>query len=190
MQFIENIDFSILYWIQENLRCAFLDVIFPFFSTVCNNGEIWIVAGIVLLFFKKYRRYGIFLLVALLLGSLIGNEIIKPLVARVRPCNAVSTLPDMLVSVPSSFSFPSGHTVSSVVGATVLTRANKRFGYAAIPVAALIAFSRLYVFVHFPTDVLTGAILGFAIGFLCVTFGNKLFDRYSWFMTGTKKDEN
>ena len=190
MQFIENIDFSILYWIQENLRCAFLDVVLPFLTTLCNNGEIWIACGIALLFFKKYRRYGIFLLVALLLGSLIGNEIIKPLVARVRPCNAVSLLPDMLVKVPSSYSFPSGHTVSSVVGATVLTRANKKFGFAAIPVAALIAFSRLYVFVHFPTDVLVGAILGFAIGFACVTFGNKLFDRYSWFLTDKSKIEN
>ena len=190
MQFVENIDFSILYWIQENLRCAFLDVVLPFLTTLCNNGEIWIACGIALLFFKKYRRYGIFLLVALLLGSLIGNEIIKPLVARVRPCNAVSLLPDMLVKVPSSYSFPSGHTVSSVVGATVLTRANKKFGFAAIPVAALIAFSRLYVFVHFPSDVLVGAILGFAIGFACVTFGNKLFDRYSWFLTDKSKIEN
>ena len=186
MQFIENIDFSILFWIQEHLRCAFLDVVLPFLTTICNNGEIWIAGAIVLLFFKKYRRYGVFLLVALLLGSLIGNEIIKPLVARVRPCNSVSMLPDMLVSVPSSFSFPSGHTVSSAVAATVLTRANKKFGFTAIPVAALIAFSRLYVFVHFPTDVLAGAILGFAIGFVCVTFGNKLFDRYSWFPTNTK----
>ena len=190
MQFIENIDFSILYWIQENLRCAFLDVVLPFLTTLCNNGEIWIACGIALLFFKKYRRYGIFLLAALLLGSLIGNEIIKPLVARVRPCNAVSVLPDMLVKVPSSYSFPSGHTVSSVVGATVLTRANKKFGLAAIPVAALIAFSRLYVFVHFPTDVLVGAALGFAIGFACVTFGNKLFDRYSWFVSDKNKIEN
>ena len=179
MQFIENIDFSILYWIQENLRCAFLDVVLPFLTTLCNNGEIWIACGIALLFFKKYRRYGIFLLAALLLGSLIGNEIIKPLVARVRPCNAVSILPDMLVKVPSSYSFPSGHTVSSVVGATVLTRANKKFGFAAIPVAFLIAFSRLYVFVHYPTDVLAGTILGFAIGFVVVSLGNKLLNKYS-----------
>ena len=186
MQFIENIDFSILFCIQEHLRCAFLDVVLPFLTTICNNGEIWIACAIVLLFFKKYRRYGIVLLVALLLGSLVGNEIIKPLVARVRPCNSVSILPDMLVSVPSSFSFPSGHTVSSAVGATVLTRANRKFGFAAIPVAVFIAFSRLYVFVHFPTDVLAGAILGFAIGFLCVTLGNKLFDRYSLLSVDTK----
>ena len=190
MQFIENIDFSILFWIQENIRCAFLDVVLPFFSTICNNGEIWIACGIVLLFFKKYRRYGFFLLLALLLGSLIGNEIIKPIVARVRPCNSISMLPEMLVSVPKSFSFPSGHTVSSAVGATVLTRANKKFAFAAIPVAILIAFSRLYVFVHFPTDVLAGALLGFAIGFICVTFGNKLFDKYSLFLTDTNKNEN
>lgn len=190
MQFIENIDFSILFWIQENIRCAFLDIVLPFLTTICNNGEIWIACGIALLFFKKYRRYGLILLVALLLGSLIGNEIIKPLVGRVRPCNSVDMLPDMLVAVPHGFSFPSGHTVSSAVAATVLTRANRKFGYAAIPVAALIAFSRLYVFVHFPTDVLAGALLGFAIGFLCVTFGNKLFDRYSLLLPTAKKDEN
>ena len=190
MQFIENIDFSILFWIQENLRCAFLDVVLPFLTTLCNNGEIWIACGIALICFKKYRRYGIILLVALLLGSLIGNEIIKPLVARARPCNSVDVLPDMLVSVPKSFSFPSGHTASSAVGATVITMANKKFGFAAIPVAVLIAFSRLYVFVHFPTDVLCGAILGVAIGVLCVVFGNKLFDRYSLFSPTAKKNEN
>ena len=190
MQFIENIDFSILFWIQENIRCAFLDIILPFMSKICDNGEIWIACAIVLLFFKKYRRYGLILLVGLLLTSLVGNEIIKPLVGRVRPCNAISTLPEMLVSVPGGFSFPSGHTGSSAVAATVITMANKKFGFAAIPVAALIAFSRLYVFVHFPTDVLAGALLGFAIGFLCVKFGNKLFDRYSLFLPIAKKDEN
>ena len=190
MQFIESIDFSILFWIQENIRCAFLDVVLPFLTTICNNGEIWIACALALICFKKYRRYGLVLLVALLLGSLIGNEIIKPLVGRVRPCNSVDVLPEMLVDIPHGFSFPSGHTVSSAVGATVLTMANKKFGYAAIPVAAFIAFSRLYVFVHFPTDVLCGAILGFVIGFACVIFGNKLFDRYSLLLPTAKKDEN
>lgn len=189
MDIIQNIDFSILFWIQDNIRCAFLDVVLPFLTTLCNNGEIWIACGIILLCFKKYRRYGIFLLLALLLGSLIGNEIIKPLVARVRPCNAISSLPEMLVKVPSSYSFPSGHTVSSVVGATVLTRANKKFGFAAIPVAFLIAFSRLYVFVHYPTDVIVGAILGFAIGFVVVSLGNRALDKYSLLLP-CKKNEN
>lgn len=188
MEFIQNIDFSILYWIQDTLRCAFLDVILPFLTTLCNNGEIWIVCGIILLFFRKYRRYGIFLLLAMLLGSLIGNEILKPIVARARPCH-IDTAMELLVERPSSFSFPSGHTCSSAVAATVLTLANKKFAYGAIPVAFLIAFSRLYVFVHFPTDVLAGAVLGISLG-LCVTiFGNKLFDKLSWLTPNRKMEE-
>ena len=117
----------------------------------------------------------------MLLGSLIGNEILKPLIARARPCH-IDMAVELLVERPTSFSFPSGHTCSSAVGATVLTLANKKFGYAAIPVAALIAFSRLYVFVHFPTDVLVGAILGITLGLVVVLFGNKLFDKLSWLM--------
>ena len=179
MELIQNIDFSILYWIQENLRCTLLDVVLPFLTTLCNNGEIWIVCGIVLLFFKKYRRYGIFVLVAMLLGSLIGNELLKPIIARARPCH-IDTAVELLVKRPTSFSFPSGHTCSSAVAATVLTMANKKFGFVAIPVAFLIAFSRLYVFVHFPTDVLAGALLGISLGLVVTVFGNKLFDKLSW----------
>jgi undecaprenyl-diphosphatase len=146
------------------------------------------VCGVILPFFKKYRRYGIFVLVAMLLCSLIGNEILKPIVARARPYH-IDTAIELLVERPSSFSFPSGHTCSSAVGATVLTLANKKFGYAAIPVAALIAFSRLYVFVHFPTDVLAGAILGIGLGLVVSIFGNKLFDKLSWLMTNKETPE-
>ena len=189
MGFIENIDFSILYWIQEHIRTTFFDAIFPFITSLCDGGIVWIIAGVVLLFFKKYRKYGVFLLLAMLLGSIIGNEIIKPLVARPRPCHLVSLLPDMLIEVPTSFSFPSGHTVSSVVSATVLTRANKKFGYVAIPLAVLIAFSRMYLFVHFPTDILAGALLGFALGFFTVSLGNKLIEKFV-LQRNNKRDEN
>ena len=178
MDFIQNIDFSILYWIQDHIRCTFLDVVLPFITTLCNTGEIWIFFGVVLLFFKKYRKFGIFVLVGMLLGSLIGNEILKPIIARARPCHVADVLPKMLIEVPkiTSYSFPSGHTTSSVIAATVLMRANKKFGFFAIPLASLIAFSRLYLFVHYPTDILGGAVLGFVIGFFTVTLGNKLWD--------------
>ncbi len=176
MDFIQNVDFSILFWIQEHIRCAFLDVVMPFITSLCDNGEIWIVFGIVLLFFKKYRKFGIFVLVAMLLGSLVGNEIIKPLVARPRPCHQLSFLPELLIDMPHSYSFPSGHTTSSVIAATVLMRANKKFGLFSIPLAFLIAFSRMYLFVHFPTDILGGTVLGILIGFFTVSFGNKLWD--------------
>ena len=112
----------------------------------------------------------------LLLSLLVGNGILKPLVGRLRPFEIREGI-ELIIKAPGGYSFPSGHTVSSVVGATVLTRANKKFGYVAIPLAVLIAFSRMYLFVHFPTDILAGAVLGFAIGFAVVSVGNRLINK-------------
>ena len=89
-------------------------------------------------------------------GLLICNVGLKNIVARPRPCWLESI--DLLVKNPRDYSFPSGHTWSAVAGAWVATAANRRFGYAAIPLAAALAFSRLYLFVHFPSDVLAGLL--------------------------------
>lgn len=96
-------------------------------------------------------------------GVLVGNVCLKNLIARPRPCWLDDSV-KLLIPIPTDYSFPSGHTLSSVVGATVLTKTNRRFDWAAIPLAALIAFSRLYLFVHYPSDILAGAVLGVAIG--------------------------
>ena len=80
----------------------------------------------------------------------------------------------LLIANPTDYSFPSGHTLSSVIGATVLTKANRKFGLAAIPLAALIAFSRLYLYVHFPTDILGAAVLGVGIGLVTCTIGDRV----------------
>lgn len=111
---------------------------------------------------KKYRRQGVILLAGLAVGVLVGNVCLKNLIARPRPCWLDDSVM-MLISSPTDYSFPSGHTLSSVIGATVLTKTDRRFGWAAIPLAAVIAFSRLYLFVHFPSDILAGAILGVII---------------------------
>lgn len=177
MEFIQSLDWDIMYFIQNSLRCAFLDLVMPLITALGDGGAFWIICGIALLFFKKYRRYGVIMLLAMLLGSIIGNDIIKPIVSRARPCHIDEIMP-MLIERPESFSFPSGHTVSSVISATVLTRADHRFGYAVIPIAALIAFSRMYLFVHFPTDILGGALLGFVIGYFMVSLGRKFFEKY------------
>ena len=100
------------------------------------------LAAAALLITKKYRRYGVLLLVALALGVLTGNLTLKPLIARPRPCWVDESV-RLLIPNPTDYSFPSGHTLSSVIGATVLTKANAKFGLAAIPLAALIAFSAL-----------------------------------------------
>lgn len=81
----------------------------------------------------------------------------------------------LLIANPTDYSFPSGHTLSSVIGAAVLTKTNRKFGLAAIPLAALIAFSRLYLYVHFPTDILAAAVLGVGIGLVTCTIGDKLW---------------
>ena len=83
----------------------------------------------------------------------------------------------LLIADPTDYSFPSGHTLSSVIGATILTKTDRRFGYAAIPLAALIAFSRLYLYVHFPSDILAGAILGVVIGAMAYSWGGKALEK-------------
>lgn len=128
-----------------------------------DGGAVWLLAAGGMLCTRKYRRQGLILLAALAAGVLVGNVCLKNLIARPRPCwldNSVR----LLVSSPTDYSFPSGHTLSSAIGAAVLTKTDRRFGWAAIPIAAVIAFSRLYLFVHYPSDILASAVLGAAIG--------------------------
>lgn len=158
-----NFDWTILQWIQENLRCTALDFLMPKITMLGNSGMIWIAIALVMLCTKKYRKHGIILLVGLLIGLLVGNVCLKNLVARARPCWIDPGVP-LLIGNPTDYSFPSGHTLSSVIAATILYDTDKRFGIPAIILAVLIAFSRLYLYVHFPTDVLAAALLGVLIG--------------------------
>lgn len=158
-----SLDWSILHWIQNMLVCPALNFLMPKITLLGNGGMIWLLASGVLICTKKYRRQGILLLCGLAAGVLVGNVFLKNFVARPRPCWLDSSV-RLLIANPTDYSFPSGHTLSSVIGATILTKTDRRFGYAAIPLAALIAFSRLYLYVHFPSDVLAAAVLGVLIG--------------------------
>lgn len=168
---IQQLDWTILHGIQDSLRCGFLDFVMPKITTLGNGGAIWIILAVCLMISRKYRKYGFVMISALAVGALIGNVCIKPLVARARPCWIESV--SLLIQNPRDYSFPSGHTLSSVIGAVVLTAANRKFGWFAIPLAALIAFSRLYLYVHFPSDVLTAAVMGVIIGVAVVKLANR-----------------
>lgn len=157
-------DWEFLYFIQKNLRCAFLDFFFSNITALGNVGIIWIACGVAMLFFKKYRKHGLILLIGLLAGALVGNVFLKNVIARSRPCWEDQSIA-LLINVPKDYSFPSGHTLSSTIGAIILTISNKKFGYAAIPLAVVISLSRLYLFVHFPTDVFSGMVIGLIVGF-------------------------
>ena len=152
------LDWGILHWIQNNISCPFLDAVVPKLTMLGNAGIIWILAGVLLLCTKKYRRQGALVLIGLLVGLLVGNVVLKHLVARSRPCWLDPSV-QLLIATPTDYSFPSGHTLSSTIAATILTKTDRRFGYAAISLAVLIALSRLYLYVHFPSDVFAAALL-------------------------------
>ena len=172
LDFIQQTDWAILHGIQNSLRCSFMDFVMPKITTLGNGGAIWITLAVCLMISRKYRRYGFVMLSALAVGALIGNICLKPLVARARPCWIESV--SLLIRNPKDYSFPSGHTLSSVIGAVVLIAADRKFGWFAIPLAALIAFSRLYLYVHFPSDVLTAAVMGVIIGLAMIILAKKI----------------
>ncbi len=171
-ELIQTADWAVLHWIRDTLRCGFLDFLMPKLTALGNVGAVWLLAALLLLCSRRYRRYGAILLGALAAGALLGNLCLKPLVARARPCWLEGAA--LLIGIPADYSFPSGHTLASVIGAVVLTAADRRFGWAAIPVAVLIAFSRLYLYVHFPSDVLAAAVLGAAVGAAALAAGRRL----------------
>lgn len=173
MNIITDIDFKVLNFIHEHFTNSLFDFLMPKVSFLGNKGMIWIAAAIIMLIFKKYRETGIKIGIGLLTGVIIGNVLLKNLLARERPCWINDTV-QMLIAIPQDYSFPSGHTLSSFIAATIIMNSNKRMGIAAYVLASLIAFSRLYLYVHFPTDVLAGVLLGITIGLTI----SKLFYMY------------
>ena len=166
----EHFDLPILEWIAQNLRCSFLDTVMPIITLLGDAGIFWIAIAVVLLFIPKYRKVGLGMGVALILGLLVCNVTLKPLIARPRPYDYqlehFGVNIKLLIEAQHDFSFPSGHTIASFEAATVLMLHSKKAGIPAIILAILIAFSRLYLYVHYPTDVLTSVILGIAFGLL------------------------
>lgn len=155
-------DWDILYFIQNHLRNGLFDTIVPIYTTLGEWAIMWIVMGLIMLIFKKYRRCGFMVLLALIAGLLICNIALKNIVARTRPCYIDESI-ILLVGNPSEYSFPSGHSVSSMAAAMTIWLHHKKIGWVAIILALLMGLSRLYVFVHFPTDVYGGFIIGMLI---------------------------
>lgn len=151
-------EINILYAIQQ-LHTPWLDAVMIVLSALGNGGLIWIALSLVLALIPKTRRCGLTMIAAMALSFLLGNLMIKNIVARPRPFYMVSDI-TLLITEPAEYSFPSGHTLNGFTAATVLFCHYRKGGIAALLLAAVIAFSRMYLFVHYPTDILGGLLLG------------------------------
>ena len=169
-------EFAILDWIQAHLRCGFLDAVLPAVSWTSNHGEIWILLAVLLLLFRKTRRQGATVALALVMDLVCCNLTLKPLIGRVRPF-AVNTAVQLLIEAPLDASFPSGHTAVSFAAVFALRAGGSPLWKPALVLASVIAFSRLYLYVHWPTDVLAGILLGAALGQLAGVMVKRLLER-------------
>lgn len=151
-------EFQFLYWLQS-VRTDGMDWLMTRISMLGNAGWFWILLGVLLLIGVRTRRAGITVLLSLAAGAVIGNLLLKNMVMRDRPC-WIDPQISLLVTSPRDFSFPSGHTLAAFESAVSILLWNKRWGMLAMIPAVLVSFSRLYLFVHFPTDVMAGAVLG------------------------------
>lgn len=161
----------------QNLKCGFLDVVLPVITAFADHGLGWIAVAVLFLIFRKTRKTGLMCGMALIIGLVLVNMIMKPLFGRIRPYDVNEAMRALLLVAPlDDGSFPSGHTLASFEVATVLMIRDKRFGIPALVLAVLIAFSRLYLYVHYPTDVLCAIVLGIVFGILGVFIVDKAWN--------------
>lgn len=172
MSLIQNFDNSVLIYIKNNMHGYVMDRTMIAVTSLGNMGLIWIIMAVLLLINKKYRNVGFMVLGALIMSAVLGEGIIKHLVQRARPSASIQAA-KLLIAKPLSYSFPSGHTTSSFAAAGVLSKYFKEYAPEFFSLAVLIAFSRLYLYVHYPTDVLAGIILGL----LCSKIAIYIFNR-------------
>lgn len=158
-----QLDSSILLWFQS-LRQEWMTPFWKFITSLGNAGWFWIALSLLLVCFGRTHRAGASALLALALGALMTNVLIKPAFARIRPYEVVDGL-ILLIEKQKDFSFPSGHSCASFAAAVALWRhLSRRVSVSLLCLAALIAISRLYVGVHYPSDVLGGILIGILAG--------------------------
>lgn len=174
---LNALEIHVLDFIRNNLSNPIFDTVMPFISSLCNHGEVWIVLSLVLLIFKQTRRSGVVMAFALIFGLVIGNLTLKPLIHRIRPYDFADAY--IIVDRLSDFSFPSGHTLASFEGAAALMYTKSKLRIPALCLAFVIAFSRLYLYVHYPTDIIASIILGTLFAYLSLKLTDYLYNRKS-----------
>lgn len=166
MLILEKMDMMVLLWIQDYLRVSITTPFWKFITLLGNGGWFWILVSVLLIFLKKTRYVGVTALVSIMMGFIVTNLILKNVIARPRPFDVTSAVIP-LITKPADFSFPSGHTCASFSAALVYYRMlPKKYGISALLLASMIAFSRLYLGVHYPSDITGGIAIAFIVSSL------------------------
>jgi undecaprenyl-diphosphatase len=171
---VQGLDESILFFIQEHMKNPALDRVMVFITSLGDAGFLWIATAFVLMLIKRYQACGVTLLCSLSFSTFLGDNLLKPLFHRVRPCNKFPEIVTLIRGLHSP-SFPSGHTMAAFASATILYYYDRRIGIPAYVIASLIAFSRLYLFVHYPSDILGGMLLGIITSLIMLYGLNKIY---------------
>lgn len=174
MNFIQNIENNIILHLYDFMsNSPILKEFFSILTRLGDGGFIWITIGLIFLIKKSTRKFGIIMLISLLIGDIIGNSFLKNLIGRNRPFIQLNLIP--LINPPFGYSFPSGHSLSSFIGATSIFNWNKKLGIFAYILATLISISRVLLSVHYVSDIFVGALLGIIISYASyIFFKNKI----------------
>ncbi len=177
-----SFDLPILDWIQAHLQSGFMDFFMKYITYFGEYGIFWIGVALVLCFLPKYRKTGASMLLALILGVLVCNVILKPLVGRIRPYDFQMEhfgreIP-LIIRAQHDASFPSGHAIACFEAAVPLFAQDKKWGIAALVLSVLVSVSRLYLYLHYPTDVLVAIVLGVGLALLSMWVVDKWFDKH------------
>lgn len=167
MENFQTWDLAVLDWIAQHVQSDLMDQIMPLISWMGNRGMIWILLALILLCLPKERSHGLQILLSLGFSGIFCNLLLKNLVGRVRPFELVSGI-QLLIQAPHDYSFPSGHTSAAFAAATVMFLNRSNLKYYLLGFAILMGLSRLYLYVHFCSDILGGVVTGIAAGFLAV----------------------
>ena len=159
MEWLFHLDASLLLWIQENLRVSWLTPFFKQITKLGNVGWFWIFLTVILLLIPKQRRTGAMCAASLVGSVVVNNLFFKNVVARTRPYEVVEGL-TRLIEKQSDYSFPSGHTAASFAAAVILFCSFRKIRDTGTHISGADQFSRLYLGVHYATDVLAGAVSG------------------------------